>query len=284
MTSNLIFTRVRHTVKRAGEANIAQSAAGLAYYTLFSVFPLLLLLVSIGSTLLKDGGITARIVGFIDQTLPGSGALIQENLPALEQGRAAIGLVGLITLFWSASNVFMVLSANVNRAWPGSQRRNYIRRRLVALGIVGVLVSILILYILLIALLRFLAWLQVPVVSNQDLLGSTAWEWISNIIAWLLIFCLTSGIYYWVPNAQVPPRSALTSAGWATLLLFVINRLFTLLLSLVIQRYELIYGSLSSVLAFLVNIYFSSYVVLAGAHLCAAISEDDENRTSEHMP
>lgn len=268
------FDQIRDLIKRVNEANVALSAAGLAYYTLFSIFPLLLLLVSIGSTLLKDEGITPQILWFIDQAIPGSQSLIQDTLPALAEERGAIGLVGLVTLFWSASNVFMVLNANVNVAWPGSRPRNYFRRRLVALGIVGILVLILVVYILLIIQLEFLAWLQVPVFNDQDLRGSAAWDWISSFIAWLLIFSLLFGVYHWIPVSNVPRRSALIAAGAATLILFIINRLFALLFSLIIQRYALVYGSLSSVLAFLVNIYFSSFVVLAGAHLSAVISED----------
>lgn len=266
----------RNMEKGVAKADLPQAAAGLAYYALFSIFPLLLLLVSIGSRLLDEPVAAAQIFRFIDQAVPGLQGLARENIPNLEEQRGSVGAVGFIALFWSASNAFMALNSSVNAAWTNSGKRSFIQKRLLALGIVGILVIALILYVSVLFLLRFLSWLQIPLFTTLNFLETQAWAWLSGVIAWLLVFGLLSGIYRWVPSAAVPRRSALLAALLATLLLFTISQIFTLLSAFMIQRYELVYGSLSSILAFLVYIYFGSFIVLAGAHFSAAISAEEQ--------
>ncbi len=275
-----VYAVARKTLHGAGQAKIGQSAASMAYYTLFSLFPLLLLLVSIGSAFLNEPGITDQILRFVNRTIPGSQVLVIENLSQLVKARQAIGAVGLVTLLWSASNAFAVLGTNVEAAWPETHRRNYLENRLSALAIIAVMVALLFVYILGITLLHLLVWLQLPLVSQLNLVETGAWNWISLVLSWLVVFGLLFGIYRWVPKTKVPARSALTSAVLSTLFLLVLNWLFNLLLVFVMQNYELVYGSLSAVLALMFYTYLSSLVVLAGAHLSSAMSMLLVNPTS----
>jgi len=271
------------TLHCAGQARIGQSAAGMAYYSLFSLFPLLLLLVSIGSIFLKEPEITHQILRLVERTLPGSQILVIENIYQVVDARQSIGVIGFVTLLWSASNAFTALGDNIDAAWPGTHRRGFLENRLFALLIIVVMITLLFVYILGILLLHLLVWLQLPLVGYLRQLDNTAWAWISPFLSWLLVCGLLFGIYRWVPNTYMPAHYALASAAVSTVFLLALNRIFTLLLAFVIQNYELVYGSLSAVLALMFYVYLSSLVVLAGAHLSSAMTTLLVNPTSHFL-
>lgn len=263
---------LRQVAQKVGQADVIQVAASMAFYTIFSLFPLILLLISIGSLILKDRGTVEQILQFVSETLPGTQFVVNENIANIVEQRGTIGLVGFVTLLWSASNVFTILSAHINSAWPGSGKRNFLEKRLVGLGIVIAIVIALIGYILGIGFLQLLVWLRVLRLGDTDLMDIQAWGWVWSLLSWLLVFILLSGIYRWVPKIHVPRKAALTSGLIVTLVLLALSRILTGLLTLIIQRYELVYGSLSAFVAFMFYIYLTNLVVLIGAHLSATFA------------
>jgi membrane protein len=266
------FAILRQVVQKVGEADIIQVAASMAFYTLFSLFPLILLLISIGSVFLKDQGTIDQILRFVGETLPGAQAVVNENITNVVQQRGPVGVVGFVTLLWSASNVFTILSDHVNSAWPGSGKRNFFEKRLAGLGIVGAIVLALVGYILGTILLQLMAWLRVPLAGDPGLSDGEAWGWVWSLLSWMLVLGLLSGIYGWVPKTHVPWQAALTSGAITTLILLALSRILAGLLALIVQRYQLIYGSLSAFVVFMLYIYLTNLVVLTGAHVSAAIS------------
>jgi len=272
MKPNRFFAILRQVAQKWGESGVTQVAASMAFYTLFSLFPLLLLLISIGSILLKNRGTVDQILRFVGETLPAAQFLVNENITNLVQQRGPIGLVGFVSLLWSASNVFAILSAHINSAWPASGKRNFLETRLVGLGIVGAMVIALVGYILGTILLQLMAWLRVPLLGDPGLSNAEAWGWVWPLLSWLLILGLLFGIYRWVPKAQVPWQAALISGVMTTVILLVLSQLLSSLLTLIVHHYELVYGSVGAFVAFMLYIYLINLVVLSGAHVSAAIS------------
>lgn len=263
---------LRQVARRVGQADVMQVAASMAFYTAFSLFPLLLLLISVGSLLLKDRGTVNQILRFVGETLPGTQFVVNENISNIVEQRGSIGVFGLVTLLWSASNVFTTLSAHINSAWPDSAKRNFLEKRLIGLGIVAAMVIALIGYILGIGFLQLLVWMRVLRLGDADLMDPEAWGWVWSLLSWTLVFILLSGIYRWVPKIRVPWKAALTSGLIVTLVLLVLSRILAGLLTLIIERYELVYGSLSAFVAFLFYIYLTNLVVLIGAHISATLA------------
>ncbi len=266
------FAILRQIAQKVREADVIQVAASMAFYTLFSLFPLILLLISIGSVLLKDQGTIDQILRFVGETLPVVQVVVNENITNIVQLRGPVGLVGFVSLLWSASSVFTILSAQINSAWPGSGKRNYLETRLVGLGIVSAMAVVLVVYILGIGLLQLMVWLRLPVLGSPSLAEVESWGWIWSLLSWTLVLGLLFGIYRWVPKAHVPWQAALTGGVFTTLILLALSRILAGLLTLIIQRYQLIYGSLSAFVAFMLYIYLTNLVVLTGAHVSAAIS------------
>ena len=92
------------------------TAASIAYYTLLSLFPLILGLISIGGFFLKSEEIQLRINELIVELLPVSSDLVTQNIDSLVRIRGAAGITSIIVLMWSASKMVGALSRAINRA------------------------------------------------------------------------------------------------------------------------------------------------------------------------
>lgn len=78
-------------------------------------------------------------------------------------------------------------------------------------------------------------------------------------------------LYYWVPQIKVNKMGALTGAVVATFLWQVITNILSDYLSSGLAKDEIVYGSLGKMIALLAWIYFSSWIILFGAHLTFSI-------------
>jgi len=263
---------IRDAIDGFAQAKGSEAAASMAYYTLFSLFPLLLALVAAGSFLLDRQQVFQEVVDLVSNAFPISQNLIEENLRQVLRLRGAVGLIGLVVAIWSASGVFAILTRNINRAWTDAEPRGFLGSRLVALGMVGSLTVLLVISLLLSTSLNVLAGSQIALVNLQSLYGTAIWTALSDVIPWLFIFFLFLALYRWVPNEEVPWKAALTAALVVALAWEVAANAFAWYVSSGLATYQIVYGSLGTVVALMFWIYLSSWIILFGAHLGAAVT------------
>lgn len=278
---------VRRTIKSFSDARASEAAAGMAYYTFFSLFPLLLALVAAGSFVLERAQIYQQVVRYATEVLPISPILIEQNIEQVLKLRGAVGLIGLLGLLWSASGVFTILGNNVNRAWPEAEKRGVVQQRLVALAMIVVLTIPLTLSLLSSTVLDLLPELQIPLGGGVSIYNTLLWTVLSNLIPWLITFALFWALYRWVPNTEVGWRPAAWGGLAGALGWEAVTYGFTWYLRSGLARYRLVYGSLGTVAALLFWIYLSSWIILFGAHLSAAIAghrRKGRGRPQEHNP
>lgn len=255
----------------------AQASAGLAYYTFFSIFPLMLVFVAVGSYFLDSRQVFNTVTQFIQQALPISRQVINENLQEILDARGTAGIISLLILLWSASGMFTNLAYNINLAWPRAARRNFLQNRLVGLWMIVGLIG-------LIALSLFLSWLtaRLPFIhlastSPTDLFILRV---ISALGSWLMIFLVFLTLYHWIPTLRVPWSATLWGALIASLAWKAVTAGFSWYLGSSFGQYQLVYGSLGAIVAFLFLIYIISLITLFGAHLSAAIESWESDRLS----
>ena len=247
------------------QAHAAQAAAAMAFFAFSSLFPLLLILVIISSNFLESEQVYTEVLLLITRGIPVSQQLIQNNLERLLSSRKTLGLLSIASLFWSASGVFNTLAYNINLAWPRHQRRNYVQNRLIALAIIGIFTILLGLSFVIdtiIKLLPDLSWLE---------MGINLREILYNSLPVLVIFLLLTGLYHWVPKNRVRWRAAMISALVSSLAWQLASFTLAWYLESGLINYSIVYGSLAAVVAMLLLIYILNWIVLFGAHLCAAI-------------
>ncbi len=115
------FSILETAIRTFTEKQAAQASAGLAYYTFFSIFPLILVFVAGGSYFLDSHQVFNTVTQFIQQALPISRQVINENLEEILEERGTAGIISLLILLWSASGMFTNLAYNINLAWPGQR-------------------------------------------------------------------------------------------------------------------------------------------------------------------
>jgi membrane protein len=120
--------------------------------------------------------------------------------------------------------------------------------------------------------LNLLARFQVPVVDLQFLYGTPLWTALSDLVPLLFTFLLFLALYRWVPDVEVEWRAALWAALIIALAWETAANAFTWYLGSGLARYRIVYGSLGTVVALMFWIYLSSWIILFGAHLSAAVS------------
>ena len=251
------------TVTRANQAS-----ASLAYYVIFSLFPLLMVLISAGGFFLDSQQVYLKVSQLVQQSVPGSYIWIDENLQFILEQRGTVGIIGLITLMWAASGGFINLAYNINLAWLEAPQRNFFQGRLIGLQMIAGLSGLFLFSLVLDSIINLLHIFNVPFASFMDLY---MWKLFSNILSWLTIFLLFFILYYWVPTVNVKRSAAFWSALIASLAWKMATALFSWYLRSGLGRYELIYGSVGTLVAFLFLIYILATITLFGAHIASAI-------------
>ena len=259
------FTRVRG----------AEAAASMAYYALFSLFPLLLILVVVGTSLLERDQAFEEVIRLVGEAIPVSVDILERTAREVLERREALGLLGLIGVLWSSSGVFTTLGRNINRAWPTARRRTFLRQRLVAVRMQAILIGL-----LLLSLFSTTAWgilLRLRLPLGELLVGSDGWvrAVTSSLVSIALTYLVFLAQYRLVPTVHVPWRPAFWAALFATMAWELARRVFAWYLDSGWANYDVVYGSLGAVVALLFWIYLSGWIILFGAHLCAAIARSE---------
>lgn len=260
---------LKSALKNFTEKQAAQASAGLAYYALFSIFPLLLVFVAGGSYFLDSNQVFDTVTQFVQQALPISKQAINENLRQVLEERDTAGVFSLLILLWSASGMFTSLAYNINLAWPRASRRNFLQNRLVGLWMIVGLIGLIVLSLA-------LGWItsRLPFMNIADD-ASAAHLFVLRLISafgsWLFIFLLFLTLYHRIPTIRVKWSATIWGALIASLAWKAVTQGFAWYLSSSFGQYQLVYGSLGAIVAFLFLIYIISLITLFGAHLSAAI-------------
>jgi membrane protein len=267
---------VRRTLRNFSGNRSSQAAAGLAFYIFFSLFPLMLVLVAVASSFLREEAAFRRAVEFISQAIPVSRQLIARNLETALERRTTVGSIGFVSALWSATNAFATLTQHINRAWEQAQAPGFLKKRLLGLAMVGTLVLILLLSMTATTALQFMpASIELPF-GEINLFDQKFWQIGTRVSTPVLTMLLLVNLYRWVPDTDVAWRSALWAGGIATVGWEVIRVGFTSFLKSGLLRYDLVYGSLATVVALQFWIYLGSIILLFGAHLSEAIQHTRE--------
>jgi membrane protein len=262
---------VRGTMESFERLRGSQAAAGMAYYVFFSLFPLLLVFVSVGSYFLERGIVYEEIISFVNRAIPVGYTLIDQNLQSVLAQRGTIGIIGLVTLLWSASGMFTMLAYNINLAWSKARRRKFFEHRLIGLAMIASIGLLLILSIAADTAFKVVVGLNLPLVEELSIYGTSLWTLVSHLTPWLIVFLLFLALFWLVPTTKVKRQAALWSAAIAALAWQLSTNAFSFYITSGLGRYDVVYGSLGAVVVLLFLIYILGWITLFSAHLCASI-------------
>ncbi|HLE13280.1 MAG TPA: YihY/virulence factor BrkB family protein [Anaerolineales bacterium] len=268
-----ILDILRNSFTRFSEKQGIEGAASIAFFTIFALPPLLIVTVTVGSFFLDSLDIQALVLNIAETTLPIPADVVLELINEILTQRTSLGIIGLISLASSATGVLMTISTNVNRAWTEAKPRNFLQNRLVAFIIIGALSASLAVTSILAAVVSVVSELN-PLLLPIDIQVSFLTRVLLIVVRTVLFFAL----YLWVPTVTVRIAPALISALVASLGWELTTTGFSYYLRWGLDYYNLIYGSLGTLVAAMFWVYLNVLIIVYGAHLCAAITHNKTNR------
>lgn len=279
---------VRVVIRDVSDDRLSIVAAALAFYAMLALFPGLIALVSLFGLVADPVTVERGVSQFTGILPPDARNLLQEQLHALvttPSTSLTMGVaISLLTALWSASNGVDSLVDAMNVAYDKVEKRNWIKRRLMSLLLTFGLILFTIVAIMLVAVLpSLMGWLGEHI-NLLRVIAIARWPGLACAVA-LGLFCL----YRFAPCRKRPRTSDASGAIVATVLFLVASSLFSLYVS-EFASYHKTYGAVGSVVALLFWFYYSSFVVLLGAELSAALEgeklrdERGERLRSESTP
>ena len=256
------------TAKELSEDDVSHMAAGVAYYALFSIFPLLLGLIAVMGFFLEPDQVEARVQDMTSGFLPGSEQLVADNISAVIGFRGALGVFSLLGLLWSGSAMFGALNRAINRAWDiHTDRPIYINkpRQLLMAMSVGALFTISLSSAAVVRTSEDLERLDIPVLS---LFAHTAGQIALQVISLSLMIVIFLMIYKFMPNTKTYWKYVWPGAITGALLFELAKNLFIVYLGRW-ASYQNVYGSIAPVIVLLLWAYVSSLILLLGAEIAS---------------
>jgi membrane protein len=275
--TRLLVDHVWQAITNFGRYGSRQAAA-LAYYTIFSIFPLTLLLTIGVSRLLGSAVAQEQIASALAFFLPETSTvdlLVNSISQALDQN-ASFGLLAVLGLAWSGLGLFSNITTALDSIFHVPRSRSIWRQRLVAV------VMILILLVLVSASFvtsGVLALLSALTLNQQATWLTAAGVFLPlsvNMMIFLLLF------------RYVPARAVHWDAIWPTALLGaagfeLAKRGFGWYLAN-LANYQVVYGGITTVIILLFWAYMLASVFLFSAELCAQLNIWLEDREDETAP
>lgn len=255
-------------------------ASSIAYYSLLSLFPFLLLAFSIIGSVAGGGESRTQVLDFVLRYFPTNVEFVQKQLSEWEDSRVPLSVFGSVLLVWASMGVFGAVTSAVNHAWGVEQQPSYAKHKLISFIMLVVASLLLLAGLLLISVINVsqARWFS-------GILQNVHWLQVFQGIAvrsatTILLIIVVGLIFYFVPNAKVRFRdvwvgAVLTGLLWrgafAGFSLYVRESGFT------------IHGSVAAAVVFLLWIFVSAVILLYGVEVTAAYARL-RRRRPEQVP
>jgi membrane protein len=244
-------------------------AASIAYYALLSLFPFLLLMLSVLGSITADPGDRDRVVAFVFEYFPRQFEFITGQIDAFRASTLRIGVGGVIALVWASLGVFNAVTSAVNHAWAVEKRRSFLKHRLVGFLMLVSAGGILLVAIVIVSAAK---------VAQSRWFGALQWQsammdWLSGVaanqLATLLLIGCVALIFYFIPNARVRFRDVWPGAILVGLLWRGALSAFSWY-ARDLASWNVIHGSVATAVVFLIWIYVCAVILLYGVAMTAA--------------
>ena len=251
--------------------NCSHSAGAIAFYTLFSMFPLFLFL-TIALTYVFGPGTAEeedKLVDAIAGIIPVSHSFIGDTIHSVTGARDEIAIASFVGIVWASTAMFGAIRKGVNYAWGIREARPFLKERLIDFGLVFAAGVLLMLFLFSAAVFEIIRDITGRVAPEADLFSGLVWNLVPKLITPVLIFLAFLAMYRYLPNAKVRTRDVWPWALAGALAFNAVSLAFVWYVSS-FAYYNVLYGSIGAVLALLTWVYLSATIVLFGALVCSS--------------
>ena len=271
MSPKQVWRLLKEAFQEWNQDDASRLAAALAFYTIFSLAPLLIIVIAIASLIFDQATVQDQLMQQVQDLIGESGAealttvLDNANRPGESSGVVA-SLVGVVLLLVGATGVLAQLQTSLNIIWnvrtrPDMGILGFVRKRLLSLGmIIAVGFLLLVSLVLSYVLAGFSDYLQTLMPGL-----STLTQLLDLLLAFGLITLLFAVIYRFLPDVRIAWGDIWFGAA-VTALLFTLGK-FAIGLYLGRSGVGAAYGAAGSVIVLLVWIFYSAQILFFGAEV-----------------
>ena len=263
------FGLFKQTFSEWLEDKAPQLGAALAYYTVFSLAPLVLVLLAIVGLIFRNdpGGAWNKITEQMSYFLDKSAVEVVQNIAqkAAQPNKSLLAtIIGILLALFGASGVFGQLQDALNTIWgvkakPGGGIWAFLRSRFLSFAMVGGICFLLLVSLTLESVLKGFSHYIQGVLPGGIVIAMAVY-WIFDLAVIILLFAI---IFKFLPDAKIQWRDVWIGAAM-TAIFFAIGK-WALGLYLGSGSAASDYGAASSLITLLLWVYYSSQILLFGA-------------------
>ena len=269
MSLRSIWSLLKETVDEWQRDKVDRMAAALAYYTLFSIAPLLVIAVAVAGAFFGQEAARGEIVTQIQGLLGKAGAeVVQTALANTQNPQAGSGIVpsiiSTLVLIFGASGVFVQLQDSLNAVWnvepsPQAGVKAVVRKRIFSFAMVVTIGFILMVSLVVSAVLAALSAYTNHLFPALEVF----WKLFNLGVSFSAFTLLFAAIYKYLPDIHIAWKDVLVGASFTSLLFSVGKELLGLYLGN--GAFGSTYGAAGSLVTVLAWIYYSVQIMLFGA-------------------
>jgi membrane protein len=263
-----IFLNIIHAWN---EDNVSRLSAALAYYTIFSLAPLLLIFITIVGLFFGEAASQGRILKQFSGLLGSESARqIQSMVQSLNKPHTGIisGVIGFFILIYAASRLFSELQSGLNLIWKvrnaSSGIKEFIKRRFLSFSLVFVIGLLVLVSLLLSSIFTALS----SYIGNQFPFGTILVETLNFIISFCFITILFAMIFKILPDVSMQWEEVWLGAMLSAFLFTIGKTLLGIYLGL--THIQSAYGAAGSFIIILIWVYYSAQILFLGAEFSKA--------------
>ncbi|GAB3841942.1 YihY/virulence factor BrkB family protein [Nesterenkonia populi] len=266
---------LKRTLAEFGRDQCTTLAAALTYYTVLSIFPALIALVSILGLIGEGERVVDFFVDTVDDLTGGDEDImatvdtIVGNITTAEGAGFGL-LIGIAVALWTASNYVTQFSRAMNRIWEVEEGRSFLQLR-------PMLYLVTVLMILLVAAAGLMLVISGPIaesIGSTIGMGETAvslWNWATPVVLILVAAAAVGLLYFATPNIRQPGWKWTSAGALVTIVVALLTTGGVAIYVMNFANFDATYGSLASVIIFLFWVNIMNTVLLFGAELDAEL-------------
>ena len=248
--------------------NASKLSASLAYYTLFSIGPLLLVIITLLGFFYSRAHITTEIFdhmrNIVGTTATSELQSILENI-SHQTNKTLLGVIGILVFVFGATGIFSEIQGSINYIWsikakPKRSWLKYITDRLLSLLLVIGMAFLLLVTVFITLLIDIISGRLKPILGNADTIILKVVNFGLLFIVVTLVFTI---IFKVLPDARIRWKDALIGAI-VTAILFLIGK-YIISYYLSFSKSMNLYGAATSIILLLSWVYYSSMILYYGA-------------------
>jgi membrane protein len=275
-----------HTVRRWAHGSSSRLGAGLAYYFVFSIAPLLVVAIAVASWVFGEAAIRGEVASQLQSFMGTEGAeTVQEMLRDAKRSNSASWITGLSTvvILFAASQGVAALRDALNTIWGVSAARRrtwwwtvwgWGRAMLLVLAVGGLLVVSLVLTTILSSIAAYAPTAIDGIVPRAEL--------ITTVVSAIVMFLLFAMIFKWLPDVKTVWSDVWAGAAVTTVLFLLGKEVLAIYLTHVGAVSA--YGAGSSLALLLLWAYYSSQILLLGGEMVRVYAEEVGSHVGRKTP